>query len=210
MHSGNAHQRLRWRVLAVAVVIAALAAACGGGGSEPGPVPTARPSTSQPPTVATSSSTPTPTFVNTTPGEQPPVRPADELSDAGVKAFAEYWVKTLDWAYATMDTTLLKSASDPMCEVCASSIQTIDEGREDGNIFLGSRFTLQFVTPVPAPADTTTRTVSIALAYSELRIIGPDGSTTSGGPGDPAMQLLATLKFAPRWVAADITKIVIK
>jgi hypothetical protein len=208
MHSGNAHQRLRWRVLAVAVAIAALAAACGGGGSEPGPVPTARPSTSQPPTVATSSSTPTPTFVNTTPGEQPPVRPADELSDAGVKAFAEYWVKTLDWAYATMDTTRLSAASAADCSVCQSFIESTQNSALAGEIFLGSRLVILAATVVPSAMNSPTRVVAVVLAYTALSIGHPDGIIESNAPAQAAVQLNLTTEFSDSWRVGKVVRVV--
>ncbi len=76
-------------------------------------VPSSTP-TSVTPTTPTAPATPTvpadvpTTGPNTKPGEQPPVMPvaATKHTPDGAKAFAEFFIKTIDWGYATDEQRL--------------------------------------------------------------------------------------------------------
>ena len=187
------------------MVGALLLTGCGGGSGYSPPSGSA-----SEPSDSSSAASAAPSFVNTTPGEQPPVRPADDLSDDGVKAFAEYWVKTLDWAYATMDTTLLRDASSVDCVVCVSLIDKIDARRSRGETLVGSRIQLFGAVPMPAPVESSNRVVVTVLSYSSLFVGFPDGQLISTAPENRSVQLNITCQPMPEWTTLDVTQVVVK
>src|SRR4051812_41161247 len=80
------------------------------------------PSTSAPPPSASPTSTPRPypadvplTGHNVKPGEKPPLYPAAARAhtQAGANAFAEFYMRTLDWAYATTNPSYMKHYTGP-------------------------------------------------------------------------------------------------
>jgi len=151
-----------------------------------------------------------PTYPNVNPGERPPVRPADALSDAGTKAFAVYFVKTIDWAYASMDTTLLEAASTAECHLCGVLAKIITDRRALGDVYSGSRFTvLDAIVDNGPTADT--RLVNVVFSYTELYIRHPDGSAEFDEGAHDLVQLNVRVRFASdTWATYDAKMIVQK
>jgi hypothetical protein len=124
-----------------------------------------------------------PTYVNAAPGESPPVRPPDEMTDAGAEAFVRYWVQASDWAWATMDPTLVRAATQEGCELCTMTVERINKDRAAGIRYEGGRYSLQKLVvmpigavPYPAPQDGSQRAVSVWVNATEWTVYGPDGS----------------------------------
>ncbi len=55
-------------------------------------------------------------------GEKPPVLPvaATRHTADGAKAFAEFFIKTIDWGYATTSSAYMRHYFEPTCIGCAS------------------------------------------------------------------------------------------
>ena len=149
-----------------------------------------------------------PTYPNVNPGERPPVRPADALSDAGAKAFAVYFVKTIDWAYASMDTGLMTSASDATCTGCAALARAIDNRRALGDYYVGSRVTV-LDTDVASVANPSNRLVNVVLSYTALSIKHPDGSEEFSADAAKMIQLnLRTAFVGQAWTVIELNQVV--
>src|SRR5882757_6312243 len=137
--------RIRWvRLLVVAAVLASvgMAAACtgSGGGSDTFTPP--------PPTSIVTSPSPTPsrtgpltTGPGVSPSEQPPqLGPFEKQhTSAGAISFAGFYIKALDWSYATSDPYLLKQISAPSCEYCQKAITGLEKVQAGGGHITGSR-----------------------------------------------------------------------
>ena len=85
---------------------------------------------------------------NTKPGEQPPVMPvvATQHTAAGAKAFAEFFMRTIDWAYATVNGAYMRHYS-AACAPCRSIAATIDAAARKGHRYAGGRTTIRSANP---------------------------------------------------------------
>jgi hypothetical protein len=97
---------------------------------------------------------------NVKPGEKPPLYPAAARArtQAGANAFAEFFMRTLDWAYATTNPSYMKHYSGPSCGLCSGLATTISKTAAQRHWYVGGRFTIHPATsttiaPVTAPAD---------------------------------------------------------
>jgi hypothetical protein len=97
---------------------------------------------------------------NVKPGEKPPLYPAAARAktQAGANAFAEFFMRTLDWAYATTNPSYLKHYSGPSCGLCNGLATGISKTAAEKHWYLGGRLTIHPaaatpIGPVTAPAD---------------------------------------------------------
>jgi hypothetical protein len=149
--------------LALIGALTLLASGCTGN-AEPD-TSTAPPATTPAPTSASPSADGYPADVpltghNVKPGEKPPLYPAAARprAQAGANAFAEFYLRTLDWAYATTNPSYLKHYSSPSCELCNGLATGISATAAQHHWYLGGRLTIHPATASPiesgtAPAD---------------------------------------------------------
>ena len=97
---------------------------------------------------------------NVKPGEKPPLYPAaaKARTQAGANAFAEFYMRTLDWAYATTNPSYLKHYTGSTCGLCTGLATGISKTAAQHHWYMGGRFTVHVptstsVAPVTAPAD---------------------------------------------------------
>lgn len=81
---------------------------------------------------------------NTKPGEKPPIMPleATQHTPDGAKAFAEFFIKTIDWGFATVSGSYIRHYAEPSCRSCSVLANGMDNDRKAGNRYIGGRFTL--------------------------------------------------------------------
>ena len=139
-----------WLLPAVAIVLAGGLVACTGGG-EP-----SDPSTSV--TVSRSSATPSPIPSSSPPrthplttgagvlrGEKPPLMNplAREHNRLGAYEFAIYYIRAVDWSYATSDPYLLEKVSAKSCQTCEKIITGLSNLIQSGGHVAGDRLNIQ-------------------------------------------------------------------
>jgi hypothetical protein len=182
--------------MGVAVVVVAMLVwsfATGSDGKEDQGQPAPSSSSSSLPPTSESSSAPssgsaapspsTTSYINAAPGETPPVRPPDELSDAGLEAFVRYFAMTIDWAAASMDTALLEQASSKSCGLCQAIINNTKVDAAASRRYEGSRYTMTRVLAFPdLSSDGKQRTAGFWWDASEFTIYNPDGSIVRQDP----------------------------
>lgn len=164
------------------VALASVAAGCTGGSAKPN-LSTASASSPPSTSAAATSATPKPinpypadvplTGHNVRPGEKPPLYPqaARVKSQDGADAFAEFFMRTLDWAYATTNPSYLKHYSGPSCGLCSGLATGISKTAAEHHWYLGGRLTVHPATPTPigsvtAPADYCSITTADVTAAS--------------------------------------------
>jgi len=158
------------------------------------PPPSTALSTSSAPTSAspTPSARPYPADVpltghNVRPGEKPPLYPAAARAhtQAGANAFAEFYMRTLDWAYATTNPSYMKHYTGPSCGLCNGLATGISKTAAQHHWYLGGRFTVHIprptgIAPVTAPADFCSTVVVDETAQSVVdatgRVFSGDGA----------------------------------
>ncbi len=168
---------LRLATFGLIAVVAVAVAGCTSGDARPNTstVAVSAPRTSASPGASTSpsaSSSPSPTATrvypadvpltghNVKPGEKPPVYPAaaNARTQAAANAFAEFYMHTLDWAYATTNPSYMKHYSGASCGLCNGLATGIAKTAAEKHWYLGGRLTIRPATatpiaPVTAPAD---------------------------------------------------------
>lgn len=97
---------------------------------------------------------------NLKPGEKPPLYPAAARArtQEGANAFAEFFLRTLDWAYATTNPSYMRHYFGPSCGLCHDLATEIRQTAAVRHWYLGGRLTVRTATqapvgPVTAPAD---------------------------------------------------------
>jgi hypothetical protein len=187
---------------------------CSGGDAGPNtstvPAASSAPSTSAAPTSASTSAKPTPsarpypadvplTGHNVKPGEKPPLYPAAARArtQEGANAFAEFFMRTLDWAYATTNPSYMKHYSGPSCGLCHGLATGISKTAAKKHWYLGGRFTLHpatstTVAPVTAPADFCAR---INLDTTAGSVVDRTGKVFSGDGAYKNLKVKICAKF---------------
>jgi hypothetical protein len=182
---------------ALAGALLALTAGCTG---EAGPNTSTVPTADSSPRISTAptSASPTPparpypadvplSGHNLKPGEKPPLYPAAARArtQAGANAFAEFYMRTLDWAYATTNPSYMKHYTGPSCGLCTGLATGISKTAALRHWYLGGRFTVHTPTatkiaPVTAPADFCSVVIIDETAESVMdasgRVFSGDGA----------------------------------
>lgn len=157
------------------------------------------PSVSASPTSASPTPTPRPypadvplTGHNVRPGEKPPLYPAAARArtQAGANAFAEFYMRTLDWAYATTNPSYMKHYTGPSCGLCTGLATGISKTAAEHHWYLGGRLTVHPATatpigPVTAPADFCSMLKLDVTAFSTVddsgKVFTGDGAHAGDG-----------------------------
>lgn len=189
---------------AIAVAVVALAG-CTSGSAQPNTSTVAgsgAPSTALPTDASTGGSvsaspTPSPTRVypadvpltghNVNRGEKPPVYPAaaKARTQAGANAFAEFYMHTFDWAYATTNAAYVRHYSAASCGLCNGLATGITATAGKGHWYLGGRFTVHPASsapigPVTARADycatTSVDTTAASVVDKTGAVVNGDGA----------------------------------
>lgn len=110
----------------------------------PSPTVSPTPTRTAPATPTVPPDVPT-TGPNMKPGEKPPVMPlvATTHTPAGAKAFAEFFIRTIDWAYATNSAKYMRHYYEASCIECRSAADAVDKAVREGHHFIGDRFTIR-------------------------------------------------------------------
>lgn len=214
---------MRWAAGIAAFAAVCLAAGCSGSS---GNAPSSDPPHFVPSTPVTSSSAPStststptapatpsvPADVPTTgpnvtgPSERPPVEPilATQRSAAGAKAFAEFFIRTIDWAYATNSTKYMRHYYEASCVACASTADAVDRAAQKGHHFVGDRFSIRRVT-APAPSGTGYR-VAVFFDVSAAEVVDHAGHFVDGLGALTNYEEQIVVKWRPSgWMVREMT-----
>jgi hypothetical protein len=143
---------------------ALLASACTRGTA----TPNLSPVSSAPPSSTVMSPSPTPTASaaypadvpltghNVKPGERPPRYPAgaSARTQAGANTFAEFFMRTLDWAYATTNPSYARHYTGPSCGLCNGLLTGIAKTAATHHFYVGG---FEFTHQPPLPSALSER-----------------------------------------------------
>jgi hypothetical protein len=148
--------------------------------------------TSVTPTVSPKPTSPYPADVpltghNVKPGEKPPLYPdvAKVKSQAGANAFAEFFMRTLDWMYATTNPSYVKHYYSASCGLCSGLTTGMTKTAAQKHWYEGGRFTVHpasgtAIAPVTAPADYCSTlkvdTTAASVVNQTAKIFNGDGA----------------------------------
>lgn len=123
-------------------------------------------------------------------GEKPPTLAALGRTDspAGALVFAQFWVRALDWGFATTDSTLPRRLYSPKCSDCARFMANFDDARAKSEHFLGGRF--RFSREVLADNDHRNgaqRAVDVTISVTAIRQVTEAGRVIGKSPAVPSI-----------------------
>jgi hypothetical protein len=103
-------------------------------------------------------------------GERPPVMPlaATKHTAAGAVAFAKFFIRTIDWGFATTSGAYMRHYFAKSCIECASHADGLDNTKKAGEYYLGSRFTITAANSAPAGAADASVVVTFNLTSAEV------------------------------------------
>lgn len=177
--------------------------------SVPPPTTSAPPSSShagppKPPTPSLPTDVPT-TGPNAKPGEKPPIMSleATQHTPDGAKAFAQFFIKTIDWGYATMSGSYIRHYAATMCTACNGIAATIDKDRRAGDRYIGGRLTIRTATAKSASS------INVTVDGTSREVVTKTGKFISGDPAHPNLTYSLTVKWSPNaWVVDNLAVVV--
>jgi hypothetical protein len=122
-------------------------------------------------------------------GERPPVAPALATihSSAGGVAFAEFFIQTIDWGYATTSSAYMKHYYQASCDECSDDASGIDEGAKARHRFIGDRLINIRAELVnggdPQTYDLAVKTTFDVTAFEEVDKVGKSVDAAPPMPG---------------------------
>jgi hypothetical protein len=143
--------------------------------SNPGPPHATQPTL--PPDVPT-------TGPNTRPGEKPPAMPleATQHTARGARAFAAFFIKTIDWGYATTSSAYMRHYFNRRCVACSGFATSIDRVAHEHERYVGGRFAVKSVSLIHSPVvKTADDTCLVHAAIGQYRIVRSNGTTMKRG-----------------------------
>lgn len=115
---------------------------------------------------------------NAKPGERPPLMPVEATKHtiAGARAFAKFFLQTIDWGYATTSSNYMRRYFQPSCDECRVTRLALDNAHRDNEHYIGSRLTIVKVGQPrrggPRSADLT---IQVTLNITSVELIDRDG-----------------------------------
>ena len=193
-----------WGALLAALV---LSAGCNGGsGSGPTQSVESSAGVSSASGSASASVSPQPSYPNAGPGELPPVRPIDVLTDQGAEAFARYFMQTVDWAYATMDSSLMRTAYDPAtCNYCNQAANRTDADRVAGKRYEGGRSTI--IDVIGQGSDEASNLVIVVFNAAPVRVYDSSGTLVSDSAAELSLQFNVRVLFKEHWTVTQVQQV---
>jgi hypothetical protein len=190
---------------AVSGALVLTAAACSSSDS-PGPnyssvSTTPTPSDSGTPTDSMSPTGVPSTGPNVSPGEVAPTEPTAARSDTsdGAIAYVSYYIKTLDWVYATSRPDLLTPFYAPSCVTCRDGQSAIEQFVSTG-VIKGGRLTIKRIAIVENDGRSgASFAVSTNYAVTAASIVTSTGATATSFPAGDDVTLT-------EWIAWDSGK----
>jgi hypothetical protein len=181
------HRKRRIAATLGAVVATLPALAACGGDDAGGPVtlPTRTATTSTSPSATT---TPSPT----TP---PPVKPpgADANTAAGMKAFTQYAIDAINYAYSAGQTEPLRSISTAACDPCNAVIKEVERAWSKGGQTTGSQ--IDPTNPsTPGPLKGVRPSVSVDVSISAYQELDENGRVVDKTPAVRGTQYIFDLQ----------------
>ena len=179
--------------LVVGCVLLSTLAACGGDPPTPPPL-----------TPATSSTSSTPTST----GPVEPVLPeaATEPTEAGAKAFAEFYWEMGNYAQSSGDTRGLRHLGAATSEPCTAGVAAIDELEATDAVVRGGIYTPSVIEIRNTSTAVRAYTVTLRLAIS-AQVIDYPGSKKDARSGAGVGRIRMTLNFlSGSWVVAFMEK----
>lgn len=130
---------------------------------------------------------------------------ATQHTPEGAKAFAEFFIKTIDWGYATTSSAYMRHYFRTSCVGCRSTAIALDRARAKQRHFIGDRFAIRSSSMV---SRTTTRTAHVLVTFdvNSSEVVDVAGKFVDGGPALKDFREQVDLSWSSnRWLISEFT-----
>jgi hypothetical protein len=165
--------------------------------------------TYSPPSYSTApaSTPPITTGPNVRPGEKPPTFPQSLQKNlpSAAGAFAAYWMQTIDWGYATVDSSVARTAFSPLCTDCTRFMKIFDEARAKGVQFHGGRMAIsKWMIEPNDHRNGATAVIDVTVSIGALQAIDRSGHVVESDPAHTHVLYRVWLRWtSTRWRVVD-------
>ena len=210
------------RFVVFAVIAGLLVGGCGGSvGDPPPPSPSVRP-TALPTSPASSAAPPapaTPTVPADVPttgpnlrvkGERPPVMPvaATAHTRAGAVAFAEFFIKTMDWGYASVSSTYMRHYFTEACTICDGLADGIDGIRQKHQHVYGNRFSIKPGNVADGGRNAAQYSIDVNCDVTSGEITDGQGQFVDGQPALHIVERVGLRWYGDKWMVVSLLAVV--
>jgi hypothetical protein len=133
-----------------------------------------------------------------TAGEQPPVMPveATQHTQQGAVAFARFFIRTIDWGFATTSGAYMRHYFEPSCIECRSHADGLDNTRKAGEHYLGGRFQITRAAIAPDGGSQAERSVIVAFDLTSATVLDKHNRPKSSDVAHQGVQRQIWLRWA--------------
>jgi uncharacterized protein DUF6318 len=157
--------------------------------------------------TAPASTPPITTGPNVRPGERPPTFPRslNKNLPSAAGAFAQYWEQTIDWGYATVDSSLARTAFSPVCTDCTRFMKIFDEAHAKGVQFHGGRMAIsKWMIEPNDHRNGATAVIDVTVSIGALQAIDRSGHIVESDPAHTHVLYRVWLRWtSTRWRVVD-------
>jgi hypothetical protein len=192
MTGGRRRRRIRTAAwLAAALALTGLTAC-----THDDPPPQTSATTTPTTTTPTTGSTPSPTIT-------PPTAPKAAPTQKSAEAFVRYFWAVHNYSYATLNTDLFKSISEPDCKFCASTIRDIAGLKSAGTTVNGSAIELALASAPPSKIKTGIIVAEI-VSQRPGHLIRTDGTIQPVPAMKETQGYIGLVWTDARWLVDDV------
>jgi hypothetical protein len=137
-------------------------------------------------------------------GERPPVMPelATEHTPAGAVAFARFFIRTIDWGYATTSTAYMKHYYEPSCITCTSIAKAVDGQAAKQHHFRGDRLSIR--TAGVSDQSGASVTVTVRFRVSSVEVVDDRGAFVDASPAVTLSNAVTLRWLSRQWLVTDV------
>lgn len=108
---------------------------------------------------------------------------ATKHTDAGAKAFAKFFIRTIDWGFATTSGAYMRHYFQHSCVECRSHADGLDNTRKAGGHYLGGRFTVTGVGTVHSDMSHGAElSVAVTFNITSVEVVGAKDQFKNAAP----------------------------
>jgi hypothetical protein len=105
---------------------------------------------------------------------------ATQHTQPGAVAFAEFFIRTIDWGFATTSGAYMRHYFQSGCVECLSHANGLDNTRKAGHHYLGSRFTITRSSIGSVGAHNAERSIIVTFNLSSLEVVDAHNTFITG------------------------------
>ncbi|HZZ96909.1 MAG TPA: DUF6318 family protein [Jatrophihabitantaceae bacterium] len=105
---------------------------------------------------------------------------ATQHTPEGAKAFAEFFIKTIDWGYATTSSAYMRHYFTKSCLECSNAASALDRAARLHRHFVGDRFSIKSASPARRSS-----TIRVTFDVSSGEVVDRHDHFLSGDTSHP-------------------------